>query len=132
MSPPEILGRARPRPKHKAAHNMPETELLAGDAFGLDSRTSAVALLRETLAIWLELMLPYFKETAESHWGDEWENECASLLSKDMEQRVRDGSGWDAYRIFSVLAKCPSIFLTKYDELPDSTREIYRQVSDLE
>jgi hypothetical protein len=92
----------------------------------LESSAFASILLLETLAAWLEAILPYFTSKAQSQWGDEWELECAKLLSKDMQQRLCLGGGWDAYRLVSVMVVKPAIFMPNCNT--DCTKEIYRQV----
>jgi hypothetical protein len=102
----------------------------SGSALELDSRFFAAALLRESLASWTEIMLPFFKSTAQGRWGAvNWEGECTSVLSDDMKKQLKIG-GWDAYRIATVFTKRLEIFLPNYQELLDITKELYRQVSD--
>jgi hypothetical protein len=99
-----------------------------GDYLTLESSAFAPTLLLETLAAWLEAMLPYFTRKAQSQWGDAWERECAEFLSKDMKDKLSLGGGWDAYRLLSVMAIKPAIFMPNRDELSSCAKEIYRQV----
>ena len=92
----------------------------------LSSGILSTPLLLETLATWSDAMLPDFESKARSQWGEEWEGECAALLSEDMRKHVKDG-GWDAYRIASIIMIKPAIFIPNYDQLSDCAKEIYRQ-----
>jgi hypothetical protein len=94
----------------------------------LDSSEFALTLLLETLAIWQEVMLPYFTSKAQTQWGDQWDSECAKLLSENMKLQLLRGGGWDLYRIVSVIVIKPGIFMPNYGELSDCAKEIYRQV----
>lgn len=92
----------------------------------LSSGILSTPLLLETLATWSDAMLPDFESKARSQWGEEWEGECAALLSEEMRKHVKDG-GWDAYRIASIIMIKPAIFIPNYDQLSDCAKEIYRQ-----
>ncbi len=81
--------------------------------------------------IWSGKNLPYFKNIAESKWGDQWENECASFLSKTMQKQVETWKVWDVYRIASVYAARPSIFLPNFDKLSDSAKELCRRAAQI-
>ena len=99
-----------------------------GEHLILESSAFAPTLLQETLAAWLEAMLPYFTRKAQSKWGDEWERECTKFLSKDMQYKLSLGGGWDAYRLLSVMVMKLAIFMPNCDELSYCAKEIYRQV----
>jgi hypothetical protein len=100
-----------------------------GAALTLDSSAFALTLLRETLVAWAEAIVPYFTKKAKDRWRSEWEKECSSLLSANMQRHVTKKGIWDVYRLVSVLARHPTIFLPNFDELSDCLKELYRQVS---
>ncbi len=108
--------------------NMKATGHGLGGVLTIDSKAFATTLLLETLASWPEMMLPHFTSKAQSQWGNDWELECAKLLSGNMKQHFGEGGGWDAYRIVSVMMKKMAIFMPDYDKLSDCARELHRHV----
>ncbi len=92
----------------------------------LDSSCCAAALLRDALVTWEEETLPYFQDKAKSHWGDKWQDRCASLLDSLMRTKIFEGSGWDCYKMAIVFVKRPDIFFPNYDICADCERELYR------
>jgi hypothetical protein len=83
----------------------------------------AIALVREALIQWEQLMNPYVKRIAIETWGDSWFENCCKYLGSDMKSKVDASQIWDAYRLSLVCSWHPDVFITAD---ADSSRELQR------